>query len=262
MKKWPLLTVVMPVYNGERYLNQAIESVLSQTYTHFEFLIIDDGSSDESGSIIEAFAGKDKRVRLISLKHNGGISAAMNRAIKSAKGDFIVRADADDICQPDRFAKQLNYLLRHPKIGVLGSFFCLFQTNSADCRVVEQQTSWIKDGRPPVNHPTCFIRTKLFARYGYYDSRFDNAEDTELWFRFYKQGVVFDNLPECLYKKRVHPDSVSVSRIRSQVALMLRINLRAVFFYRLRFSLRGYLHMLEQALYLPYLFGRELLARR
>lgn len=116
----PLLSVVMPVYNGEKYLSQAIESVLNQTYKNFELIVIDDGSKDDSVRIIKQFQKNDRRIVLLVNEKNRGISNAMNRGIKSAKGEIIALAHGDDICLPNRFAKQLDYLFKHPEVGVLG----------------------------------------------------------------------------------------------------------------------------------------------
>lgn len=253
-KKNPFLSVVMPVYNSEKYLKVAIQSVLKQTYTNFEFFIINDGSTDQTASIINKFAIKDKRIKPIHIKKQGGISNAMNIAIRKAKGVFIARADGDDICLLNRFEKQVNYLLAHPKVDILGTYFCLFFNGKVnECKVVPASVNDVYNGKPPVHHPTCLIKRNVSPKYGIYNSRYDNAEDVELWFRWFSQGVKFDNIPEVLYKKRIHEGCVSIAKIKHQTYLLLRINFIAITKYRIRFTIQGYLRILEQFLYLLYL---------
>lgn len=250
----PLISVVMPVKNGEKYLAKAIESVLEQTYSNFEFLIVDDGSVDNTGKIIERYRKSDSRIKQFSLKKSGGISHAMNYAIKRAIGRYIVRADGDDICMNDRFNIQVEYMLSHPKVDVLGTYFCTFLNNNIDmCKTVPCSSTNIRDGRSPVHHPTCMIKRNIFKKFGYYNSNYDNAEDVDLWFRWFSKNVVFDNIPKVLYKKRIHQNSVSVYKIKHQVFLLLKINLNAIFKYGIKFSLHGYLYVIEQFLYLLYL---------
>lgn len=249
------LSVVMPVYNGEKYLAESIESVLGQTYRAFEFIIVDDGSSDATKRIIEDYQSRDSRIRAIHLGRNGGISNALNTGIKSAKGDYIVRADCDDINDADRFSRQLMYFQEHSSdIDVLGAYFCLFFNDQPnECEPVPVRVSDLYSGKPPVHHPTCMIRRETFLRYGFYRSEYDNAEDYELWSRWVSKGVRFENMPDILYRKRIHGGCTSVSRIRHQNYLMLKVNIKALLVYRRRFSVSGYKRILEQFFYWIYL---------
>ena len=164
-KNKPFLSVVMPVHNRDQYLAQCLDSILNQTYSFFELILIDDGSTDKTAKIIKKYMEKDKRIILISLPTNGGISDAINIGIKEAKADIIVRVDSDDICIPTRFEKQVNYLNQHPKTGVLGSQLCLFKDSNPDsCILKPTFVTDIYRGRPPVNHPTCMIRKNLFKK--------------------------------------------------------------------------------------------------
>src|SRR5215213_8085491 len=119
MNHAPPLSVVMPVYNGKAYVGQAIESILTQTFTDFEFMIVDDGSTDGSNEIIEAYAQRDGRIRVLS-QCNQGTSVALNTGIALARGELIAHMGADDIALPQRFERQLHYLRQNPQIGVLG----------------------------------------------------------------------------------------------------------------------------------------------
>lgn len=255
-ERQPLISVIMPVYNGEKYLAEAIESILDQTYKNFEFIIINDGSIDDTEKIILEFKKKDQRVKYISLDNNSGISEALNRGIKLATGEYIARMDCDDFSTETRFSEQIEYLTNNPNVDVLGSYFCLFYEDKKDCRIVPAYALDIYNGKPPVHHPTCMLKRKIFIEYGHYNSEFNNAEDVELWFRWFSQGVKFSNLPKVLYQKRIHEGSVSIAKMRHQFFLLLKINILAITKYKLRFSLKGYLHIAEQILYLVYLLLR------
>lgn len=121
MQKVPTISVVMPTYNAEKYLNEAIESILNQTYSDFEFLIIDDNSKDNTREIIKSYAAKDSRIKLIDGPCKG-LAAALNVGIREAKGEYIARMDADDISLPERFQKQIEYFKQHPEISLLGTW--------------------------------------------------------------------------------------------------------------------------------------------
>ena len=119
MKK-PRVSVLMPVYNGERFLKVSIDSILSQTFRDFEFIIADDGSTDGSQKIIEDYKQKDTRIIALRNKHNIGTSRTLNKGLSIAKGKYIVRMDADDWSYPDRIERQCDYMQKHPKVGVSG----------------------------------------------------------------------------------------------------------------------------------------------
>jgi len=121
MKDEPLISVVMPVYNTEKFVAEAIESILAQTFTDFEIIIIDDCSTDKSWQIIQDFSEKDQRIVTIQNSENQGLARSLNKGLKIAKGQFIARMDADDISMPQRFEIQLDFLKNHPDVGVVGS---------------------------------------------------------------------------------------------------------------------------------------------
>ena len=115
----PLISVCMPVYNAKRYLGEAVESILSQTFRDFEFLIIDDGSTDRSLAILQRYAAQDARIRLSS-EPNAGYVVRLNEMLHQARGDLIARMDADDVALPERFARQVEFLRSHPEVDVVG----------------------------------------------------------------------------------------------------------------------------------------------
>lgn len=251
----PLLSVVMAVYNSERYLRKSIESVLAQTYRNFEFIIVNDGSADASESIIKDYAARDNRITYLKNEKNSGQSETRNKAIKSAKGEYVVVVDSDDICLPNRFEEQVSFFKNNSNVDVLGTSYCLFFDDMEDeCEmVVSADSNDLRNGTPPVHNPTCMIKRKTFVDYGYYDAMYDNAEDYELWLRWFSQGARFENMQKVLYKKRTHVGSVSILNIKCQIYLMLKVDFRAMFRYHIRFTARGYAHILEQFLYLVYL---------
>ena len=250
-----LISVVMATYNAEKYLRECIQSVLSQTHSNFELIIVNDNSPDTSDEIIRQFVNEDQRILYISNDKNLKQSACRNKAIKAAKGEFIVIVDSDDICLPDRLERQLDHFSEHPECDVLGSSYCIFfDSNVDECKsIVSGNTADIYNGHPPVHGPTCMIRRSVFLEHGFYSSKYYDAEDYELWSRWFSQGVVFNNLPEVLYKKRIHEGCVSLSNIKHQIYLMLKINLIAQFKYRRRFTKAGYSRILAQFVRLIYL---------
>lgn len=255
IKSKPTVSVIMPVYNGEKYLGNAILSILNQTYRNLELIIINDGSTDKSKLIINRFKQKDRRVKIIDLVRNKGISNALNCGIEAARGNYIARMDCDDISVPKRIEKQLLFFQQNKsQVDVCGTYFRLMNPAiGSEQKVIPAFADDFKNGRPPVHHPTCMIKRETFNKMGGYNTSYDDAEDIDLWFRWHANGVRFANIPEALYEKRIHAGSVSVLRVKRQVLLMLKINLKAIFKYRIRFSLRGYVRIIEQLLYYIYL---------
>lgn len=249
------VSVVMATFNSEKYLAESIQSVLCQTHENFELIIVNDNSSDLSDEIIRGFAEKDHRIVHLSNHRNMRQSATRNRAIEIAKGEFIVIVDSDDICLSDRFEKQLNHFSDHPECDVLGtSYSIFFDTKVDECQsVVSANIDDIYGGKPLVHNPTCMIRRSVFTVHGSFNSKYDDAEDYELWSRWLAQGVIFNNIPDVLYKKRIHGDCVSLTKIKRQLYLMLKINLIAIFKYRRRFTRAGYFRMVAQFLRFIYL---------
>lgn len=199
------VTVLMPVYNGENYLRPAIESILSQTYRDFELLIIDDGSSDGSASIIRSYT--DKRIRLLKNPTRLKLSGALNRGIGEARGNLIARMDADDIARPERLARQVEFLHKNPEIGVCGAWVKRFGSVRA---TVDKNPTDSEEIRAyalfecPFSHPTVMFRKNFFAEHNLrYNGDYYPAEDYEIWSRAV-QLFPCANLPEVLLDYRVH----------------------------------------------------------
>jgi glycosyltransferase involved in cell wall biosynthesis len=216
MSEGPLISVCMPVYNAERYVAQAVESILGQTFGDFEFLIIDDGSTDGSRRILEGYAARDARIRLAS-RPNTGYLVALNEMLAIARGEFLARMDADDIAMPERFVRQVEYLRSHPEVLALGTRIlvvdpegdpleeqCWLQTHEEidQCHLGVHPTRCYG-----ISHPSVMTRTETLRRVGGYRAEYYPAEDVDLWSRLAEIGRLA-NLPDVHLKYRLHPQSI------------------------------------------------------
>lgn len=201
----PLVSVIMPVYNREDYLAEAIVSILNQTMTDFEFLIIDDASIDASREIAASF--DDSRVRLLQNDTNLGITHSLNKGLQHARGKYIARMDSDDISMPERLAKQVDFLEQTQEIGLCGSWL---QTIGASQQIWKYPTEneVLKSlllFQTCLAHPTVMFRRKLFERYQLqYDPFYLHAEDYEMWTRCCRYFPIA-NIGETLLYYRLHP---------------------------------------------------------
>ncbi len=210
--KFHKISVVMPVYNGEKYLSEAIESILCQTLSDFEFIIIDDGSTDKTLDIIQSYMRHDGRIVLIS-RENRGLIASLNEGLDSAKGKYIARMDADDISCKARFEKQYLFLEENPDVGVCGSWAEVFGENIKT--KVWKMPFADKELRPrlifsvPFAHPSVMMRREIIDETGLrYHPKYKNAEDYKFWLDLSKY-TQFSNIQEVLIKYRYHNQSIS-----------------------------------------------------
>lgn len=209
----PAISVVMAVYNGGSYLRAAVDSILAQTRTDFEFIIIDDGSTDGSGDVIRSYG--DPRIRLIEAAH-GGLVEALNLGLSASQGRYIARMDADDIARPQRLALQAAYLDVHSNIGVLCGDIATMDAEGRTTGAQRQPgltASVLRDGllyrRPikPVIHPTVMMRREVPIQLAGYRA-FDSAEDHDFWLRAVDR-FGFARLDEIVLDYRIHPGGVS-----------------------------------------------------
>jgi len=217
----PPITVVMPVYNCERYVAEAVESILAQTFRDFEVLIIDDGSTDGSRVILERYAERDRRIRLVS-RPNTGIVGALNEGLAMARGELIARMDADDIALPERFERQVAYLREHPEVVCLGSVvqnideagrFLFEEHHAMDHEEIEEIAL---RGYCPLAHPSMMMRREAVLAINGYDPELALAEDTDLVLRLGERGKLV-NLPQILQKYRWHDQSISAKKLALQL---------------------------------------------
>ena len=213
----PAISVVMPVYNGERYLRDAVASILQQTFRDFEFIAVNDGSKDRSKAILDDIASVDPRLRVVS-QANTGIVGALNHGLAIAKGEFVARMDADDFSQPERFAQQITFLRQNPNCVCVGTAFNYMDSRSAlikwnpretDHTVLEKQLL-TGDGGSLI-HPTIMLRRSAVVRAGGYRSEAQWVEDLDLYLRLAQIGQLA-NLPDVLLNYRYHTESVNFTR--------------------------------------------------
>ena len=208
----PAITVLMPAYNAERFIGEAIDSVLKQTFRNFEFIIINDGSTDNTEAIINSF--DDIRIRLIS-QDNKGIAGALNLGLAAAKSDIVARFDADDICYPDRLEKQYNFLLGNPEFVIAGG--------AAD--YIDQENQHIFTWTPPLSdadirktylkhcpfiHAGVMYRKSAVIAAGGYNPHAHSFEDHFLWVKLLEKKGFAMNLHEPVLKVRLNPGSVTI----------------------------------------------------
>lgn len=214
------VSVILPVYNAELYLEEAVQSILDQTFSEFELIVINDGSTDRSLEILESFVQKDSRVRLVS-RENRGLISTLNEAISLANYDFIARMDADDIALPNRFEKQVAYLKKHPDVAVVGTGY---RYMDPDGQVNGKRHTFVKPSDieaslffcNPIAHPSVMVNYSLLGDEFFYDEQFKTVEDFELWHRLSGKYRIA-NLPDVLLHYRVLGNSVSGKNLRHQI---------------------------------------------
>ena len=217
----PTISVIMPVYNGERYLAEAIASVLGQTYADFEFIIVDDGSTDGSADIIREYAARDSRIRFIRLERNLGKANAGNAGIEATSGKYVAMMDCDDVCLPDRLRKQVHFLESHPEIDVVGITIWFADQDLKPLAPLPMPLehpliAWEQLFGANIAHPVLLRREPLLAVGGYEEHR-RICPDKELWSRLLSISR-FANLSDVLMLYRQHPQSSSSKHRKWQQA--------------------------------------------
>jgi len=233
------ISVVMPVYNSARFVQQAIESILNQTYPNFEFIIVDDGSTDTTLAIARNYAERDPRLKVIELPH-GGLSRALNKAIDLANGDWVAIMHDDDVSLPRRLETQLAAAQTNTKVVAWGAYAyhigsrgkvlsvsCTGPTTESEFYHLRQRGEIFT-----IIHPTAFLNKGVVRRVGGYNHRFDGAEDLDLFDRMAEHGPVLA-IPKPLLLYRVHGSSVSMLNFFRQKFLTRYVRAR------LRAKLRG-----------------------
>jgi len=224
----PKISVIMPVYNAENFLRESIESILNQTFKDFEFLIINDGSTDSSADIIRSYT--DSRINFIDNKDNLFYMKRLNEALEVATGEYIARMDSDDISLPERFQKQVEFLDANPEVGIVGGFWQMFGAVDRLITVPEKHENIYPFSvfHSPFGHPAVMFRKSMFdANNLRYREDYPYAEDYELWTRALKlfKGA---NLQEVLLNYRVHSGGVTSARSGVQQDTAKRVRQRVL----------------------------------
>ncbi len=222
----PTVSVLMAVHNGQPYLAQAIESVLGQTFHDFEFLVLDDGSSDGSGQVFSDYAKRDERIRIVHRPDGGnrGLTASLNKLLAEARGRMVARIDGDDICRPERFLRQVSYLddpsntdcvcLGTGSIAIDpgGELLALEYTPLRHDMIV---SDLFRGNGGAIRHPSMMARRNDLLALGGYDERYRTAQDLDLYLRLSERGRLA-NLPEVLLYYRMHPDQTNQAQSERQ----------------------------------------------
>lgn len=217
----PAISVLMPARDAERYIFEAVESVLAQTRSDFEFLVYDDASTDGTPAILDDWAARDQRIRIIHGPENVGIVGALNALIAEARGAYLARMDADDIALPRRFALQAAFLDTHPDVAVVGGQQEWMDEDGYPIGPVwsamehEEIDRLHLDGHTNIGHPTAMMRRSAVVEAGGYDAGVSKAEDLDLWLRLAERGRLA-NLPEIVLRYRLSTEGISASNLTAQ----------------------------------------------
>ncbi len=219
MQPTPEISVLMCVYNNALYVREAIESILNQTFTNFEFVIVNDGSTDESEAIILSYT--DPRINYLKNPENLGLIASLNKGIEASHGKYIARMDADDISLPERLKEQHAYMESHPLLGVCGSDYYLIGSGKPvhyKALTKHQEILGYMLFNCSIVHPSLIIRTDLLKQQTVrFDNNYKHAEDYELWSRLIFQAQ-FSAVSKTLFKYRIHPGQVTQKHNTVQVS--------------------------------------------
>lgn len=224
----PKVSVVMPVYNAERFLKEAMDSILGQTFSDFEFIIIDDASTDSSVDIIRSY--NDSRIRFYQNEINKGVAATLNRGLDLANGEYIARMDSDDISLPERLYEQVQYMDIHKDIAVIGCGVRLFGAKS-EIRLFSEESVQLNVDllfNSCFAHPSVMMRASIFGKEGFhYDDNFSAMEDYELWVRTIERYRIA-TIPSILLKYRIHSNQVSQCITTKLMSQMRKLKERQV----------------------------------
>ena len=252
----PLISVVMPVYNAEKYLKQAIQSILAQTYQNFEFIIVNDRSTDKSREIIQKYQKKyPRKIRFIDLKRNlnKGGDASANIGLKHAKGKYIARMDADDIACSTRLKKQVAYLDSHPEVFLVGSNAYVIDKSGKKIgeKLVPENTIEILKACftfHPIIHPSSMFRRIINKKKFLYPIKYSANNDYYTFFKLICQGYKFVNLEEKLLKYRIHNHNATFVDMRKQFVNTLKIRLSIVSNYKYKPSIKNIAMLIAQSI--------------
>lgn len=215
------ISVLMSVYNDERYLENSIESILSQTHKNFCFIIIDDASSDSSPEILQKYSKLDARISVYRNEKNEGLAYSLNKGLELINTEFVARMDADDIAIVNRLEIQLDYLLKHPTVDILGGFALDINGNNEVTKkrmlpITHQDIKRIIWSNPII-HPTVMYKRSKIIEIGSYNSKLKRRQDYELWFRAIKHGLIIENYPTPLIYYRFTDDYYKKNSFKSQI---------------------------------------------
>ena len=223
----PEISVIMSVYNGEAYLEEAIASVINQTFTNWELVVVNDCSTDTTGEILAKIAAQDARVKVHTNEVNLRLPTSLNKAISLSSGKYIARMDADDICLPDRLEKQYRFMEENPEIALSSCRFMtvkngVYRSGGAGGRCDSGAIRAMLLVSNPILHPGVIAKAEVLKHYGY-DTTLTCTEDLELWTRMAMGGEKMAILPECLLIYRLHDKQITSTTLERQHTEVLKI---------------------------------------
>lgn len=238
MKNDVLVSVILPIYNAEKYLANAIESILWQTFQDWELIAIDDGSKDSSLKLLQKYAAFDKRIKVFKNIRNKGIGYCMNLGLSKAKGRFIARQDADDISLPKRLEKQIKFFQENSDVGILGAFMVELKDEKLSAkRIVPCYHDEIEKGmfiNQAIQNPTLMLnRTNIPKKDFWYNEALSPVDELDFFFRTLRK-VKFANLPDYLVIYRKHQNNSSLKNIKITFWLTFFTRIKAVLSYKYR----------------------------
>jgi glycosyltransferase involved in cell wall biosynthesis len=205
------VSVLMPAYNAEKYITEAIDSILAQTFSDFEFIIINDGSTDKTPEIVRSY--KDSRIVFVDNTKNQGLIAVLNQGLDICRGEYVARMDSDDISMPERFTKQVAYLDAHPDVGICGTLYTNFgavKESTATQLISPRALDFVRGCR--FCHASVMLRKAMFDQYGLrYNPDYIACEDYELWTRAIRY-MKAHNIQESLLRYRISDISISSTK--------------------------------------------------
>ncbi len=245
----PKVSVVMSVYNGERFLSKAAESIINQSFGDFEFIIVDDCSTDGTPEILNSLLQKDSRVKVLKNNGNEGLAKSLNTAINESEGEYIARMDSDDISLSDRLEKQVNFMENNPDTVLLGTAY--YEIDKDGNKLSRNQFPSIdSDLRKiliklnPFCHTSVIMRHSALSKAGLYNEEISKAQDYDLWFRLANTGELA-NLPEHLVKRRYNNRSISAANENEQLKWAISIRKNAI--KNGYYSPLNYLYLIRQS---------------
>ena len=223
----PDISVIMSVYNGETYLEEAIESVINQTFKNWELIVINDCSTDGTAELLAGFAARDKRVKVYPNEVNLKLPTSLNKAISLCSGKYIARMDADDICLPDRFEKQFKFMEENPDVALSSCRFLtvkngVYASGGAGGRCDFEALRAMLLVMNPILHPGVIAKAEVMKRFNY-DTTLTCTEDLELWTRMAMENQKMQILPECLLIYRLHDKQITSTTLERQHTEVLKI---------------------------------------
>lgn len=245
----PLVSVIIPAYNASKYLKEAVDSIIGQTYDNLEIIIINDASTDDTLQIANSYIKKDRRVKVYDNKANMGIGRNRSKGIKLAIGEFICWQDADDISLPNRIKLQVEYLLNNEDVGVVGGFMQFFD-DSGDLAIrhYEEHDEGLRKTifrYNPIAQPASMVRSKVFKKVGLYNPEYRVDEDLDMLFRIGRE-YKFANVQEVVLRYRQSNSSLTRQNLRKMEKVTIQLRMQYAKYAEYNFSIIDRLYNIAQ----------------